>query len=82
MLWVALQEKKKAEERLEDERKLSQEYAQEIAQWAEMSQQMATQLRNEKTQRIELEHRVEELTSLLRENRIFVDVEAVPYPRF
>ena len=80
MLWVAMQEKQKAEDSLEEERRLSQEYAQEIAQWAEMSQQMAVQLRNEKNEKKELERRVEELTTLLRENRIFVDVRDAPYP--
>lgn len=79
MLWVAMQEKKKAEDSLEQERKLSQEYAQEIAQWAEMSQLMASQIRSEKSAKLELEQRVEELTSILHDNRIFVDVKSTPY---
>lgn len=73
MLWVAMQEKKKAEESLEEERKLCQEYALEIAQWADMSQQMATQIRNEKSENEVLQRRVEELMNVLRDNRIFVE---------
>ena len=41
MLWSALQEKKVMEEELEAEKKLSSEYANEVAEWAVMSQACA-----------------------------------------
>lgn len=78
MLWVAMQDKKKAEDSLEQERRLSQEYAQEIAQWADMAQQLAGQIKHQKQENQELERRVEELTSILREHRIFDDIVRTP----
>jgi hypothetical protein len=44
MLWSALQDKEKVEEQLSDERRLSHEYAQEIANWAEVAQDLSQQV--------------------------------------
>ena len=44
ILWTALQEKKQSDEQLTEERKLSQEYAEEVAHWAELSQNLSQQL--------------------------------------
>lgn len=78
MLWVALQDKKKCEEDLAQERLLTQEYAQEIASWAELSQGMATQVNSLKGENDALKRKVKELESILRQNNIFTDLSTTP----
>jgi hypothetical protein len=72
MLWVALQDKKKVDENLEQERKLSQEYAEEVAQWAELSQNMASQINSLKEDNSNLQREVQELHAIIRNHNIFL----------
>ena len=76
MLWVALQEKKRSEENLVQERKLSQEYAEEVAHWAQLSQGMAGQIAGLKADNETLHRDIEALTTILRNNNIFVGLES------
>jgi hypothetical protein len=78
MLWAALQDKKKCEEELAQERQLSQEYAQEIASWAELSQGMAAQVNSLKGENDGLKRKVAELESILRQHNIFTDLSTTP----
>jgi hypothetical protein len=73
MLWVALQEQEKAQELLAEERRVSQEYATELASWAEGSQKLAREnavLRQEKEH---LQMRNRDLIRILREHNIFYE---------
>ncbi len=79
MLWEALQDKKKCEEKLDQERRLTEEYAKEIADWANMAQQMTAQIHQLKAQNAALEQRVEELDIVLRDNNIIYDIRDAPY---
>ena len=72
MLWTAIQDKNKATELLEDEKRLCMEYAEEISNWAELSQNL-----NEKVEQVEQERdyyreKTQQLLELLRENDIYV----------
>ncbi len=71
MLWVALEEKNKLEESLHEEKRLCQEYAQEISSWAEMSQELAQQKAAMQQQIEMLERRNKDLVHTLKENNIF-----------
>lgn len=76
MLWVALQEKEREEQLLAEEKRLSHQYATEVADWAEMAQEMAQQMAVMKRERDVLERRNRELVNVLRQhNNIFI------YPR-
>lgn len=70
MLWLAMQEKAKAEDELEQERQLTQEYAEEVARWAQMSRDYAMQVHGLKKDLEASDKRVEELTALLRKHNI------------
>ena len=70
--WTALQEKKKIEEQLLEEKKLCEEYAGEVAQWAEMSQVMAQQLHQVKEENRAVNEKNLYLIDILRKNNIFV----------
>lgn len=72
ILWTALQEKKKIEEQLVEERRLSQEYATEVAQWAELCQNLTQQLHHAKedTKAVHLQNN--HLIDILRRNNIFL----------
>lgn len=71
MLWAAIQDKDKAEELLGQERKLSHDYAQEVAKWAEMSQGLGQQIRDLKKEKEAVEIRNLELIGILRDHNIF-----------
>lgn len=71
MLWTAMQELEKAEDLLAQERKLSQDYAQEIAKWAEMSQSLTQQTLTLKQDVSSLERRNKDLMEKLREHNIY-----------
>ena len=77
MLWSALQDKEKVEEQLADERKLSHEYAQEVANWAEVAQDLGQQVAQIKQDKDKMEKRNRELINLLREHNIFY----MPHPK-
>lgn len=74
MLFTALQERDKFEKSLSDERRLSQEYAQEVASWAEMTQNLTHQLAASKQDNDALQRKVFELTELLRRHNIYHDL--------
>jgi hypothetical protein len=71
MLWTSLQEKARAEELLEEEQRLSHEYAQEVASWAEMSQKLSIQVQQLKSDNGRLDRRNRELTEILRRHNIY-----------
>lgn len=71
MLWAALQEKDKTLEQLDEERKLSHDYAKEVAQWAELSQTLKSKLDDMTKLKDSLEAQNSDLQSILREHNIF-----------
>lgn len=73
MLWIALQEKDKAEEALKDERQLCQEYADEVANWAEASQQWSQKNLALKAENEILQGKVQTLMNILRQNNIYYE---------
>lgn len=74
MLYTALQERDKFEKALSDERRLSQEYAQEVANWADMTQTLTHQLAASKQDNDALQRKLYELTDLLRRHNIYHDL--------
>jgi hypothetical protein len=72
MLWASLQEKEKTEELLTEERRLCHEYAQEVANWAEMAQGLGQQIASLKNERDKLEMANRQLLGLLREHNIHI----------
>jgi len=77
MLWEALQEKEKTEDLLGEERRLSHEYAQEVASWAEMAQVLAQQNVALKQEKEKMERRNQDLVAKLREHNIYYDVQGL-----
>ena len=75
MLWEALQEKEKTEDQLAEERRLSHEYAKEVASWAEMAQTISQQNVVMKQEKENLERRNRDLMAKLRENNIYYDLQ-------
>ena len=71
MLWTVLKEKERQDELLLEERRLSQEYAQEVAKWAEVSQSLSKQVLQLKRDNEMTERRNIELMNVLRQNNIF-----------
>lgn len=74
MLWIALQEKDKAVEELRSERGLCQQYADELANWAETSQQLVEENNRLRGERDAQEQRIHDLLRVLRENNIIYEV--------
>lgn len=70
MLWTALQDKEKLEQALFEEKRLSQEYAQEITQWAEMAQQLTHQVAEQKQEKEAAQRRAQHLLMVLRNHNI------------
>ena len=71
MLWTALQELDRSEDQLLQEKKLSNDYAQEVANWAEMAQTLTQQIMNLKQENSILEKKNKNLTQILRDNNIY-----------
>ncbi len=71
MLWSVMKEKERQDELLDDERKLSHEYAQEVAKWADVSQKLSLQVGELKHEKDRLERQNRELINVMRENNIF-----------
>jgi hypothetical protein len=71
MLYKALQERDKFEKSLDDERKLSQEYAQEVANWAELAQDLTQQLSISKQENDRLQQELQHMASILRSYNIY-----------
>lgn len=77
MLWTVLKEKERHEELLEVERKLSHEYAEEMAKWAEVSESLTQQVSRLKRENEKLERTNCGLIHTLRDNNIcFVSTES------
>lgn len=72
MLWLALNDKEKAEEIAEQEKKLSLEYAEEMNQWAELASELKMQLKEEKNENEKLREENQKLLNLLRSNGIHI----------
>ena len=73
MLWVALQEKEKAEEALAEERRLCQEYASEATNWIELAQKQAQEIMALKQETELLQMRNREHIRNLREHNIYYE---------
>jgi len=71
MLWTTIQERERFIELLEEEKKMSQEYAQEVAKWAELSQTLTSTVKALTAERDKLSHTNKDLINALRENNIF-----------
>jgi hypothetical protein len=70
MLWLALNDKEKAEEAAHQEKALSLEYAEEMNQWAELASQLKMQLKEEQKQNETLRSENDKLINLLRSHGI------------
>ena len=71
MLWTTIKEKDQQTDLLEAERKLSHEYAQEVAKWAELSQELSDKLITASQERDNLESINNELLNVLRTHNIY-----------
>ena len=71
MLWTVLKEKERQEELLQEERRLSHDYAQEVAKWAEISQSLTHQVMQLKQEKDKIERKNFDLINILRENNVF-----------
>ena len=71
MLWAVMKEKERQDELLEEERKLSHEYAQEVSKWADVSQKLSAQVGQLKQEKERIERQNRELVNVLRENGLF-----------
>jgi GTP-sensing pleiotropic transcriptional regulator CodY len=71
MLWTVIKEKERQEELLQGERKLSHEYALEVTEWAEMSQNLTHSLNLLKLENEKLERKNKDLINVLRDNNLF-----------
>jgi hypothetical protein len=71
MLWSVIKERDRQDELLEEERNLAQDYALEVASWAEMSQTLASQVQQLTWEKEQLERRNNDLMRILREHHIF-----------
>jgi chromosome segregation ATPase len=63
---------KKAEEMLEEEKKLSHEYAEEVTKWVDIVQNLTQQLNQSKSEYDKLERWNRQLINTLREHNVFV----------
>lgn len=71
MLWTIMKEKEKQDESLDEERRLSHEYAQEVAKWAEISQSLTQQVLYLKQEKEKTDRKNINLINILRENNIY-----------
>lgn len=72
MLWTALQEVDRLKAGLAEEQHLCQEYAEEVAKWADMTHTLASQLHEAKHQQTLAADRADRLVSVLREHNIYL----------
>lgn len=71
MLWTAIQEKKAIEEKLEEERVLSHEYAKEVAKWAEVTNTMSMELNNLKMDNELLNDQNRQMMDIMRKHNLY-----------
>lgn len=71
MLWLALQDKEKCEELLDQERQLSAEYASEVVNWADVSQALKEDAYETQCENDRLRAENERLQGILRDNGIY-----------
>lgn len=72
MLWSTLKEKENLQEKLTEEQALSGEYAKEMAQWAELSQDLSQQVAGMKKAKADSDMQIAALTQILRDHNIHV----------
>lgn len=72
MLWLALQDKEKCEELLDQERQLSSEYANEVVNWADLSQNLKEEVYETQVENDRLRSENDRLLSILRDNDIYI----------
>lgn len=72
MLWLALQDKERCEELLEQEKKLSSEYANEVVNWADLSQNLKEKLYDSEMENSRLQTENQRLMELLRQNGVYI----------
>lgn len=80
MLWIALNEKEKLEEKLSKEMDINKEYVVEINKWAEVLQQNVQQLQIEKSEKERLARDNMKLKEMLRKHNMHFTGEVVPPP--
>lgn len=73
MLWTSLKEKEKSDDDLLQERKLCHEYSQEIANWAEMTQQLTKQISLLKQEKDKLMIKNKNMIQIMREHNIYYE---------
>ena len=71
LLWNALQDKKKLEESIEAEKKHSHEMAFEVTEWAELSQNLTTQLHQSREEIKLLNMKNAQLIDIMRKHNIY-----------
>ena len=71
MLWTTIQEKLKLEEQLEEERELSNEYASEVTNWAQITNNLTQETQQLRDEKDILERRNYELIEILRRNNLY-----------
>ena len=71
MLWTVLKEKERQEQLLEDEKKISYEYAQEVSRWAEIAKSLTHQVLSLKQEMDKLEKKNYDLNNILRDHNVF-----------
>ena len=73
LLWLALQEKEKILQSLNEERSLSQSYAVELSQWVELVQNLKQQVATVQSEKEKLEYQNFQLRQVLRNHGIYVE---------
>lgn len=73
MLWIALQETEQAKDALMAEQKLTQGYAEELNNWANMSTQLSNENMILKQEKEQLQRRNRDLINILRQHNIYYE---------
>lgn len=80
LLWSSIQAQKQAEEALEEERRLSHEYADEVAEWATVAGDIKQELTALKSDNDALLRRNRELIDILRRNNLLFASPGLAHP--
>lgn len=71
MLWEVLQERDELRQSLQEEQELGKEYAEEVSKWAEITQNLSSQLHDLQEQHGLILEKNRSLVNLLREHNIY-----------
>ena len=71
MLWTSLKEQEKIQEELQEERRISFEYAKEVTNWAEVAQELTKQLLAQKKLNDDLAKENRDLFGILQDHNIY-----------